>query len=85
MGAIRNGARTFLRIMAKACQLSKLPGFRSGVAGILGASNSTSFFTLWDPLCAFIDILVGADNWFNQIDYTNDDLGGEDRVPEEEV
>lgn len=82
MGTIRNGARTFLTIMAKACRLSKLPGFRAGLISILGSSNATQFFNLWDPLCAFIDVLVGVDNWYNQIDRVDDDFTGEDEEDE---
>lgn len=78
MGTIRNGARSALRLLADCCKLSRLPGFRGGVNQILGTANATSFFALWDPLCAFIDLLIGADNWFNQIDATDDDSTGED-------
>ena len=72
MGSIRNGARTFLNLMGKACQLSKLPGFRGGVRKILGDENATAFFALWDPTCSFIDGLIGLDNWYNQIDATSE-------------
>ena len=78
MGDIRNGARTFLNLMAKACKLSRLPGFRSGLDRILGSDTAGSFFALWDPLCNFVDGLVGVDNWFNQRDYQPDDGDGED-------
>lgn len=78
MGLTRNGARTFLNIMAKACKLSHLPGFRAGVNRILGSDTAGSFFVLWDPLCAFVDGLVGLDNWYNQFDRQNDDSDGED-------
>ena len=78
MGTIRNGARQAMGLLAKVCKLSKLPGFRGGIANILGTTNATSFFALWDPLCAFIDVLIGADNWFNQIDANDDDGTGED-------
>lgn len=78
MGSIRNGARTFLNLMAKACRLSKLPGFRAGLNSILGDTKGDQFFALWDPLCAFIDVLVGLDNWYNQIDYREEQAGDED-------
>lgn len=78
MGRIRNGARSALGLLAKVCQLSRIPGFRGGVVEILGSANATSFFALWDPLCSFIDVLIGADNWFNQIDSVDDDGTGED-------
>lgn len=82
MGTTRNGARTFLNLLAKACKLSRLPGFRLGADKILGSDTAGSFFVLWDPLCAFVDGLVGLDNWYNQKDYQNDDGDGEDGAPE---
>ena len=82
MGRIRNGARSFLNAMATACKLSKIPGFRGGVATILGPEQATAFFLLWDPVCSFVDVAIGADNWFNQIDTVNDDGSGEDFDPE---
>lgn len=78
MGSIRNGARTFLRVMANACRLSHLPGFQAGVIKILGSDTAGSFFALWNPLCEFVDGLVSLDNWYNQKDYQNDDSDGED-------
>ena len=78
MGRIRNGARSALKLLADVCKLSRIPGFRGGVQQILGTENATTFFSLWDPLCAFIDLLIGADNWFNQIDADDDDGTGED-------
>lgn len=82
MGAKRNGARSFLDLLAKVCKLSHLPGFRIGLANILGASEATSLFALWDPLCAAVDILVASDNWFNKLDHVNDDGDGEDEAAE---
>ncbi len=82
MGTTRNGARTFLTLMQKACHLSHLTGFRSGLARILGADASASFLALWDPVCALVDILIASDDWFNKVDATFPDLlGGEDQVP----
>ena len=81
MGDIRNGARTFLNILAKACKLSRFNGFRAGVTQILGADNAGSLFAVWDPLCAVVDLLVGTDNWFNQIDYQSETSGSEDIPP----
>ena len=81
MGTIRNGARSFLNLMAKACKLSKLPGFRAGLNTILGEGIATDFFALWDPLCAFVDGLIGLDNWYNQIDATAEVPSGEDVTP----
>lgn len=81
MGTIRNGARSFLNLMAKACKVSKMAGFRSGLNAILGEPTATEFFALWDPLCSFVDVLIGLDNWYNQIDTADDDEEGEDFVP----
>ncbi len=78
MGSIRNGARTYLNLVAKACRLSHLPGFRVGVFNILGTTQASDLFALWDPLCSFVDALVGADNWFNQADTTSEATGSED-------
>lgn len=79
MGAIRNGARSFLNILAKACKLSHLPGFRPGLSRILGNDNAETLFGLWDPLCTFVEGLIGIDNWFNQIDYLDEVIDSEDR------
>lgn len=81
MGNIRNGARTFLNIMSKACKLSHMPGFRPGLQRILGTDNYLSFFALWDPLCTFVDSLVSTDNWFNQIDFVDEAGDSEDLGP----
>ena len=81
MGAQRNGARTFLNVMAQACKLSRLPGFRVGLTNILGSTNGDQLFALWDPTCAFVDTLIAADNFYNQVDRQNDDGTGEDQEP----
>lgn len=78
MGLTRNGARTFLNLMAKACKMSRLPGFRAGVISVLGPEAATNILGLWDPLCAAIDVLIGLDNWYNQRDTADDDSTGED-------
>jgi hypothetical protein len=78
MGDIRNGARTFLNLMGKACRLSRFNGFRAGVVTILGADDAASLFAVWDPCCAVIDLLIGADNWYNQKDYASETGGSED-------
>lgn len=79
MGVSRNGARTFLEVMKKACQLSHLPGFRSGMNNILGADAGSAFFAVWEPLCAFVDILISTDDWYNKKDNTvPNEVGGED-------
>ena len=81
MGLKRNGARTFLDGMGKACQLSRMPGFRVGLNTILGTANATEMYTLWEPLCLFVDGLVALDNFFNQKDTADDDSTGEDFTP----
>ena len=81
MGTIRSGARSFLNILARACRLSRIPGFRVGVQNILGTADAASLFAVWDPLCAVVDLLIGADNWYNQIDYAQETTGSEDVPP----
>ena len=81
MGVHRNGARTFLVLMAKACAMSRMPGFQSGLNLILGPGVASDVMSLWTPLCTFIDGLISLDNWFNQRDTANDDGAGEDTAP----
>lgn len=82
MGITRNGARTFLNILQKACRLSHLPGFTNGIIRILGASDGATFMALWEPLCALVDQLVALDDHFNRIDATSpSETGGEDNPP----
>lgn len=81
MGVIRNGARSFLRLLDKACKLSHIPGFRAGLNTILGTTVTTNLYVVWTPLCTFIDNLVSIDNWFNQKDQVDDDAAGEDFEP----
>ena len=78
MGFQRNGARTFLDVMNKACKLSHLPGFRAGLGRIVGEAQADSIYGLWTPLCSVIEALVATDNYFNQRDRQNDDAAGED-------
>lgn len=75
---VRTGARTMLELIQRACRLSHLPGFRPAVIAILGDSNGPSFLNLWDPLCALVDTLVAADDWFAQKDFNPEDDGDED-------
>lgn len=75
---IRTGARTFLNLMVRACRLSHTPGFTTGVNIILGETNAGAFLNLWTPLCAFVETLVAADDFFNQRDAGNEGDGGED-------
>lgn len=81
MGAIRNGARTFLNVIAKACQLSRIPGFHTGLNQILGATQAANLIAVWEPLCALVDTLIASDNYFNQVDRQDDDGTGEDQTP----
>ena len=78
MGISRNGARTLLNLLAKCCKLSHLPGFQTGLANILGSENATALFNLWNPLCAFVETLIAADNYFNQVDTVAEAAGDED-------
>jgi len=78
MGTQRNGARSALNLVAKACKMSRLPGWRVGITSILGADLATDFFAVWDPFCAVVDLAIGADNFYNQLDYQNEPGPGED-------
>jgi hypothetical protein len=78
MGTQRNGARGALNLIAKACKLSRTPGWRIGIVNILGATEAADFFAVWDPFCAVVDLAIGADNFFNQIDYQEEVSGSED-------
>jgi len=62
----------------RACKLSRTPGWRTGITTILGSDVAPDFFAVWDPLCSFVDTLIGIDNWFNQIDYSQETGGSED-------
>lgn len=81
MGTQRNGARTFLDVVAKACKLSHLPGFRTGVSNILGAESAEGLFVVFDPFCAYVDLLLSADDWFNKRDATLPDADGSEDSP----
>lgn len=80
LGSIRNGARTFLNVMAKACKFTHMPGFVTGLRGILGEESADNVLALWYPLCSLIEVLIASDNYFNQIDYleegVTEDIGG---------
>lgn len=78
MGQFRNGARTFLNILAHACKLSRLPGFVNGGRAILGTDDFNTLYALWVPLCSFVDTLIALDNYYNQIDYVEETAGSED-------
>jgi len=81
MGNVRNGARSVLNLIAKACKLSRMNGFRVGVQRILGTAEAAQFFEVWDPFCAVVDLLIGADNYYNQIDFVQETGLGEDIGP----
>ena len=82
MGATRNGARTLLELLQKCCKLSRLPGFAIGIGHILGEDSAISFLAVWEPLCAFVDGLLAADDHFNRVDNTGpSETGGEDNPP----
>lgn len=79
MGTTRNGARTYLDVIAKACKLSRLPGFRTGLRQILGTTDADALFAVWEPLCLFVDFLLSTDDWYNKRDATlPDNTDGED-------
>lgn len=81
MGIQRNGARTFLNVLKHACDLSRLPGFRSGLGTILAEINAAELYDAWLVVCGLIDYLVATDNWYNQKDRVDDDATGEDALP----
>lgn len=72
MGFNRNGARTFLDVIAKACKLSRLPGFQGGLRRILGNAEADTLLAVWEPFCAVVDILVATDNWYNKRDHVDE-------------
>lgn len=78
MGEIRNGSRSFLNLLAKACKMSRMRGFNVGLTAILGPSNAAALSDVWEPLCGFVEGLIGFDNWFNQIDYSQETEDSED-------
>lgn len=81
MGEHRNGARTFLDIILKACKLSRLPGFRLGLNKILGPGQAEQLFLLWDPLCLAVDLIAQTDNFYNKKDTSEDFAEDEDYTP----
>lgn len=81
MGAKRNGARTFLDVVAKACKLSHLPGFRAGLSAILGADAASDLYGFWTPFCTFVESLMSIDDWYNKRDATLPDGDGSEDGP----
>lgn len=80
MGVKRNGARTFLNILWKACKLSRLPGFETGIRSILRPVDAGNVLNGWITFCSIIDGIVAVDNWYNQKDHeeTEAEEGSED-------
>jgi hypothetical protein len=78
MGNIRNGARSFLDVIAAACKLSRLPGFRTGLDRILGTGNAAAVYEVWEPLCIVVDGLIAGDDYYNRKDHVDTDSSGED-------
>lgn len=78
MGTLRNGARTYLDVIAQACKLSRLPGFRTGLDKILGTGNAAALFDVWEPLCAVVDGIIAGDDYYNRKDHKDTDSSGED-------
>lgn len=80
MGITRNGARTYLNVIQKACQLSRLPGFLNGLRAILGTDNANQLIVLWEPLCTFVDTLIALDDWYNKKDATTPSESGSEDI-----
>lgn len=78
MGTQRNGARGTLDLVAKACKLSRTPGWRVGITNILGPTEAADFYAVWEPFCQFVDLAIAADNWYNKLDYQEEVSGSED-------
>lgn len=81
MGLQRNGARTFLTVVAKACKLSHMPGFRAGLNGILGPDAASDLYGFWTPFCTFVESLMALDDWYNKRDASLPDLDGSEDAP----
>ena len=81
MGKTRNGARTFLFLLQKACHLSHMAGFRTGLSQILGPDAATDFYTLWTPACNMLESIIALDDYFNKRDATLPDTEGSEDGP----
>lgn len=81
MGITRNGARTFLFFVQKACKLSHMAGFKNGLDTILGPDSSTDLYALWTPFCALLESIIALDDWFNKRDATLPDTDGSEDAP----
>ena len=82
MGTIRNGARGALDAVAKACKLSRTPGWSVGINGILGPDGAAEFLAVWTPFCAVVDTLIAADNYYNQKDFQDEPPTGDEDTAE---
>ncbi len=78
MGITRNGARTYLTVIAYACKLSHMPGFVTGLRKILGEEAADNIYALWTPFCSLVEVLVASDNYYNKVDYVEEAEGSED-------
>jgi hypothetical protein len=69
-----------LDVIAKACRLSRFPGFTTGLNSILGPEDASAIILVWEPFCAAVDVLVASDNWYNRKDLEDTSPGddGED-------
>lgn len=82
MGAVRNGARSFLNALRAACRFSRMPGFQLGMIAILGDTTQLSnLLSAWEQVCVIVDNLIALDNFYNQIDATPGDGAAEDFDP----
>ena len=81
MGTTRNGARTFLELIAKMCQLSHLPGFRQGLRTILGPEAGDELFGFWNPLCLYVESLLALDDHWNKKDASLPDIDDSEDSP----
>lgn len=81
MGEHRNGARTFLNLLRKACKMSHMDGFQGGLNTILGPGLASDIYSFWTPLCSAVEAIAALDNFFNQKDTADDDSAGEDTTP----
>lgn len=70
MAGQRSGARTFLEVAKKACQLSHIPGFRAGLRRIIGAAPADELWGFWEPFCQYVESLIALDDYFNKRDAT---------------
>lgn len=78
MGVNRNGARTSLDLLKKVCQLSHLPGFVQGVRAIIGEPETTELLAAWATVCTIVEALIAADNFYNRIDFVQEQEDTED-------